>query len=157
MGKIFKGIFILIILFLSPWALSQETKIRGVNYQKYEGEKLIWKLIADTYEQKDDTFFAQNVYLENLPKGLRIYAKEALYLKKEEKFILKGEVKLITETEGEIYTKELIFYPKKDLLLAPGEVTIIKGDLKLVGTGLTFDVAKGDLKLQKRSKAQFKF
>ncbi|PMP61849.1 MAG: hypothetical protein C0197_05275, partial [Caldimicrobium thiodismutans] len=107
MGKIFKGIFILITLFLSPWALSQETKIRGVNYQKYESEKLIWKLVSDTYEQKDDTFIAQNVYLENLPKGLRIYAKEALYLKREEKFILKGKVKLITEKEGEIYTEEL--------------------------------------------------
>lgn len=156
MGKVFTGIFIFIAFFFSSKALSQEIRIKGVNYQKYEGEKLIWKLISDTFEQRGETFFAERVYLENLPKGLKIYAKEALYLKREEKFILRGDVKIITEKEGEIYTDELIFYPKRDLLLAPGEVTIIKGNLRLSGKGLTYDLARGDLKLQKRARAQFK-
>lgn len=157
MEKVFARIFIIIILFLFSEAFSQEVKIKGVNYQRYEGERLVWKLLSDSYEQKGDTFIAKKVYLENLPKGLRIYADEAFYLKAEEKFILKGNVKILTEKEGEIYTEELIFYPKRNLLLAQGEVTIVKENLKLSGSGLTYDLAKGDLKLQKRAKAQFKF
>lgn len=156
MGKIFARIYFIIIFFLLTEAFSQDVKIKGVNYQRYEGEKLVWKLLSDSYEQKGDTFFAEKVYLENLPKGLKIYANEAFYLKKEDKFILKGKVKIITEKEGEIYTEELIFYPKKDLLLAQGEVSIVKENLKLSGSGLTYDLTKGDLKLQKRAKAQFK-
>ncbi len=157
MGKISTGIFIILVFFLCSIALSQDIKINGVNYQRYVGETLVWRLLSDSYEQRGDTFYAKRVYLENLPKGLKIYANEATYLKAEEKFILKGNVKIITEKEGEIYTEELIFYPKRDLLLAQGEVTIVKENLKLSGSGLTYDLAKGDLKLEKRAKAQFKF
>lgn len=157
MGQILRGLFIFIVLFSALKAYSEEVKITGLTYQRYEGETLVWKLISQAFSKEgEERFLAQKVYLENLPKGIKIFADSALYLTKEEKFLLKGKVKLITEKEGEVYTEELIFYPKKNFLQAPGQVVIKKDKFEVSGEGLSYDVSQGDFKLHKKAKAQFK-
>ncbi|MFN4131562.1 MAG: LPS export ABC transporter periplasmic protein LptC [Caldimicrobium sp.] len=158
MGYLSKGLFInflLINILLAQEPL--EIKISSLTYQRYEGSNLVWKLFSENFWQKNkETFEAKGIYLENLPKGLRIWAKEAIYLKGEEKFILRGKVRLITEKEGEVFTEELIFYPKKNLLFAPGQVLIKKEGIQVSGEGLTYSVGEGSFQLHKRAKAQFK-
>jgi len=155
MVRVLRGLSLFVIL-LPLIAYSQEVKIKGVIYQRYEGERLVWKLFSDTFEQKGEEFKAEKVYLENLPRGLKIYANLSLYQKREDKFYFKGEVRLITEKEGEVYTEELFYYPGKGLLYAPGEVTIVKNTFHLSGSGLTYDLSTGDLKLQRKAQARFK-
>jgi len=157
MVKIFGLLLISLIFFLSESSFSKEVKIKGLIYQRYEGETLVWKLYSDYFEERDEEFKATKVYLENLPKGLKIFADFASYSKRENKFYLKGRVKILTENQGEIYTEELYYFPKSSLLQAPGEVTIIKNSIHLSGRELIYDLAKEELKLQKRAQARFKF
>ncbi|MFN3406285.1 MAG: LPS export ABC transporter periplasmic protein LptC [Caldimicrobium sp.] len=158
MGNLFKGIFINLFLFSLVFAeiLSQVT-ITSLRYQRYEGSNIVWKLVAEEFLQKGDAYFeAKGVYIENLPKGLKIRAKEAEYIKKEEKFLLKGTVSVYVEKEGEIFTEELMYYPKRDFLFAPGRVLIKKGGMEISGEGLSYHLSEGKFQLQKKATAQFK-
>lgn len=156
MGQILRGLSVFIGLLLALKGYSQDVKIRGLTYQRYEGETLVWKLISqEFYKEGEERFLAQRVYLENIPKGIKIFADSAQYQVKEEKFLLRGRVRLITEKEGEVYTEELIFFPKKDFLEAPGRVLIRKDRFEITGEGLSYDVSQGDFKLHKKARAQF--
>ncbi|MFN3505071.1 MAG: LPS export ABC transporter periplasmic protein LptC [Caldimicrobium sp.] len=158
MGSLLKGIFINLFLISVAFAeISSEVRISSLRYQRYEGSNIIWKLTADEFLQKGEAYFeAKGVYIENLPKGIKMRAKEAEYIKKEDKFILKGSVQVYVENEGEIFTEELIFYPKKDYLSAPGRVLIKKRGVEMSGEGLTYHLSEGKFQLQRRATAQFK-
>lgn len=161
MGYIFKELFIaLIFLILVDFLFAQEPleiKMSSLIYQRYEGTNLVWKLSSQEFwQKKNELFEAKGVYLENLTKGIKIWANKVVYIKGEDKFILQGKVHLITEKEGEVFTEELIFYPKKDLLSAPGKVLIKKEGIQVSGEGLTYSIGEGNFQLQKRAKAQFK-
>ncbi len=158
MDKILKGILINLLSASLAFALAPlEIKISSLRYQRYEGQVLAWKIYSQEFQQKNNEIFeAKGVYLENLTKGLRIWAKEAVYYKSEDKFVLKGEVRLLTEREGEVFTEELIFYRKKDLLTAPGKVILKKEGVFVSGEGLIYSLSEGNLQLQKRAKDQFK-
>lgn len=151
----------LIVFLLNHAGFSQEIReIRATSlvYQRYRGESLEWKLHAkELWKKGDEIFKAQGLYLENLPKGLKIFAEEGVYQGREDKFILRGKVRLFVEKEGEVFAEELFFYPKRDLIEIPGAVQIRKGDLEIRGEGLTYQINQGELKVHRRAKAQFRF
>lgn len=162
MGKLFRGIFVFIALLQATSPLYgqpvKEIRATHLTYQRYLGETLSWKLKTEEFLKKGEDYFeAKNIYLENIPKGIKISAERGRYLLREDKFILTGRVRLYTEKEGEVYTEELYFFPKRDLIEAPGEVLIKKGSIEVKGEGLTYQVSLGDFKLHKRARAQFRF
>lgn len=115
MGRFLNGIFINLFLFLSLFAFEiSEVKMIGLKYQRFEGPNLIWKLSSQEFIQRsEETFEAKGVYIENIIRGIKIWANAAQYLKKEGKFILRGKVRLFTEREGEVITEELFFLSQK--------------------------------------------
>lgn len=151
----------LVLVLLTMKGFSQEireVRANSIIYQRYQGETLQWKLEARELLKKEETFFhIKGLYLENLSKGLRIFADEGIYSGQEDRFILRGKVKLYAEREGEVYTEELFFYPKKDLIEIPGKVQVRKGDLEIKGEGLTYNINQGELKIHRRAKAQIRF
>lgn len=151
----------LIVVLLAPCGFGQdirEVRASDVVYQRYLGETLQWKLRAKELVKKGEDFFqVKELYLENLPRGLKIFADEGVYSGAEDKFVLKGKVRLIAEREGEVYAEELFFYPKRDLIEIPGSVRVKKGDLEIRGEGLTYQISQGELRVHRRAQAQFRF
>ncbi|MCS7150076.1 MAG: LPS export ABC transporter periplasmic protein LptC [Caldimicrobium sp.] len=161
MGKLLAVLYISVILSLTTQGLCAkdviEIRATGLTYQRYIGPNLSWKLFASEFIKKGEEYFeAKKLYIENISKGIKINAEKGHYSVKEKRFLLKGQIKLQTEKEGEVQTEELHFYPEKDLIEAPGIVVIRKGTMEISGEGLTYRLSMGDFKLHRRAKAQFK-
>jgi LPS export ABC transporter protein LptC len=159
MGRTFKLLFSLIIFNFLFYSFSFPFKIisHDLKYAFYKRERLIWSFkIRDFVQEENGNFKGKGIYIINKEKGLEIWADKGFYKKREDKFLLENNVRLITSEYGEVITQELIFYPKKNLIFTDKEVLVIKKDIKIKGVGLIYDVETGNFKVKEKAKVKLK-
>ncbi len=158
MGRIIAFLLIL-ILWNSPILVrAQSFKVfaQDLTYSFYKNGKLFWSFKASYFIQYSEHFFkARNIYIENIPKTLKIKGNIGIYDKTKEEFIISGNVSLITPKVGELYTEELIFSPEKNLIVTDKEVLVKKEGMIIKGEGMIYNINTGNLKIKKKAKIKF--
>ena len=159
MGRTIKLLFGIIFCFFIIVSLSFSFEVisHNLEYFLYKKEKLLWSFKIKEFIQKDEfSFEGKEVYVTSKNKGLKIKAKRAFYNKKEDKFIFKNNVYLITPKHEEIETQELIFFPKKDLIITDKDVMVKKEDLIIKGKGLIYNTETENFQVKEKAKVQLK-
>lgn len=158
MGRIIKFLLILAFLFRPSLSLSFKIFATDLEYYFYKKEKLIWNFKIKEFIQKDElSFEAKKIYIINKEKNLEIWADNGFYDKKEDKFVLKNNVYLITLEHGEIKTSELTFFPQKNLILTDVEILVKKKDLVVKGRGLFYNINTGNFQIKEKAKVRLRF
>ncbi len=153
-----KGTFLLsLILFFWPAALlSAQIEATNIEYSLYKKERLEWTFKAEYFSKKrPDLFYGEKVFITNPYKGLKIKGEKAFYYQKEDKFVIKGRVRLFTKEKGELFTSELVFFPRKNLVIGPREVILRQKGVVMKGRGFIYRLDSHELKLKSKTKAIF--
>ncbi|QER41986.1 LPS export ABC transporter periplasmic protein LptC [Thermodesulfobacterium sp. TA1] len=153
----FVAILFILSLFLGSNGLSQDFSIvaKDLEYSFYGKEGFLWKLKASFFKRdKEGSFLAEGLNVVSPTKGINISSKRGYYYPKEDKMVFQGNVKLITNDHGEVYTEELIFFPKKNYLFTEREVLVKKKGMMVKGQGMTYQIDQGNFKVQGRAQFQ---
>jgi len=159
MGRITKLLLNIVFLnfLLFSHSLSFKVASQNLEYALYKGEKLVWSFKINNFIQEDNgNFKGEGIYILNKEKGVEIWADKGFYIKNEDKFLLKANVRLVTSEYGEIITDELTFYPKKNLILTDKEVLLIKKGFKIKGIGLIYNIDTGNFKITEKAQVNLK-
>ncbi len=153
-----KNVFFLLLVafFLPAFLFAAQIEATNIEYSLYKKERLEWTFRAKYFSQENPEFFyGESVLITNPYKGLKIKGDRAFYYKKEDKFVIKGRVKLFTRKKGELFTSELIFFPKKNLVIGYRKVILKQKGAILKGRGFVYRLDRHELKLKSRTKAIF--
>ncbi|AIH03912.1 MAG: Uncharacterized protein XD42_0022 [Thermodesulfobacterium sp. 37_54] len=157
-----RGVAILsiLVLFLVSPSLSKDFRMvaKDLEYSFYSKEGLLWKLKASFFKRdKEGTFWAEGLTLISPSKGINVSSQRGYYYPKEDKMVFQGNVKLVTENYGEVYTEELIFFPKKNYLFTEKEVLVKQKGMLIRGKGMTYHIKDGIFQVHGRAQFQMSF
>ena len=156
MGKSTLLLSLMLLLVFPVFLFSAQIEATDIEYTLYKGKRLEWTFKARYFsKERGDLFFGKDVVITNPYKGLKIKGNQAFYYQREDKFVIKGRVRLFTRNRGELFTSELVFFPGRNLVVGDREVILKQKDLVMRGRGFIYRLDRQELKLKGKTRAIF--